>query len=302
MTNYYLGFDLGGTSLKSGFGNSSEGIISFQTYPLANKTINNLKKTFLLALNDIVRKSKLSKTPNRLLAVGLATPGIINHDTGLILGSSPNLPCLQNMNLKDLVADITQLPVWTDNDANLMTLAEAKHCSSHSVLGITVGTGIGTGFVVDHQIFHGEHFRALEAGHTIVVPQGRQCLCGKKGCLEAYCSAESIKNLVYESHPELVNLSLSDIFQHLGGNVQSIVNNTLSIFGIGIANLIMILNPGTVVIGGGVTEITFYNFPLLTEKITSSLTEAFKDVLIKKAKFGNQAGVLGGIYLAESSM
>ena len=343
-----IGFDLGGTSLKFGFGNSREGLLYFDTIYHEEKSLDSLIKTFKEAFEKCksefgVRSSEFGNPNTELLTLGIATPGIVDDKNGIILGSTPNLPFLKGLNLKNLLQEITQLPVFIENDANLMTLGEAFYENSKSLLGITIGTGIGTGFVEAQQKPHpflfptstnkkpigdwhyrgeaeyselrtqnsellysysllkGESNLAMEAGHIIVVPNGRLCLCGKKGCLEAYASAESIKRIISEKYPEFKGMSINSILLQKDSNIQKAVLEQLELLAIGIANIIVILNPEVVAIGGGMIENENFDFTYLKNQVLKNLSTDYHKVNIKKAIQGNKAGVIGAIIFSEIS-
>jgi glucokinase len=290
VSNYLMGFDLGGSSLKYGYGNDERGLIYFNKITHQNKSLEGIIASFKCALQDMEERH------NDFSGLCLASPGIIDAEKGIILGSSPNLTSIQNVNLKEILQDLAKIPAMVENDANLMTFAEAKHCNSQSVLGITIGSGIGTGFVDNNKIFHGEKWLALEAGHTTVVPNGRQCLCGKKGCLEAYCSANSMERIIKESHPELAEAHIFELLNNKTPDIKAKFREILNIFAVGLANLVIVLNPGTLVIGGGVIEIESFDFEYLRSQVYANLNPEFRDFEIKKAIHGNKAGVIGGIY------
>lgn len=298
LGKYVIGFDLGGTSLKYGIGNSTEGIIYFNSKKHSEKSIKGLKTLFSYAIEDIRKHS------DDFYAICIASPGIINKDSGMILGSVPNLPFLKNQNLKELLSKLTGLPVVIDNDANIMTYGESLRHGKKSVLGITIGTGIGTGFVSDGNIFNGINWKAMEAGHTIVMPEGRKCMCGKQGCLEAYASANSILRIFNENFPETVKYNIGEIFYRCNqnDNYRTLINEIYKLFAISVSNLIMILDTDVVSIGGGVIEIHDFDFEYLKTCISKNLTEEYHNVIIEKAIFGNKAGVYGSIILGERSI
>jgi len=292
--------DLGGSSLKYGYGNSQEGLLYYNAVFHKEKSLTALEELFARVIQEIVGSSLAAtdtKTPRDFSALCIATPGIVNPQYGRVMGSVPNIPYIEGVNLKDLLFPLCQLPVYVENDANMMTLAESYQCTTESVVGITIGSGIGTGLVINHQIFHGEDARAMEAGHIIVSPGGRRCFCGKKGCFEAYCSSDSMKRIVGEHFPDTQGMSILKILNHESPAVQKVIRQILDIFAIALSNLIMILNPGTIVIGGGVIEIESFPFDYLCHQTYENLTSEFKECLIKKAVFGNKAGCVGGCYL-----
>ncbi|MCL2062811.1 MAG: ROK family protein [Candidatus Cloacimonetes bacterium] len=306
---YSIGFDLGGSSLKYGYGNKKEGLLYFNTLHHEDKSLEGLIKLFNKALSDLTSlTSEGCDYKHSFTALGIATPGIVDTKNGVVLDSTPNLPFLKNLNLKSILNDITNIPVFVENDANLMTLAEASILSDKNVIGITIGTGIGTGFVQNisniddkklskslNKIFKGENLKAMEAGHIIVVPNGRLCLCGKKGCLEAYCSAESMKRIIFEEYPDLNNMTLNSILKINEKKIQKKIYQIYDIFAVGLANLIVILDPGSIILGGGLVEDENYDFEYIKNKIFSNLTSIYQNVKIHKACYGNKAGVIGAI-------
>ena len=308
---YYIGFDLGGSSLKYGYGNKEKGLlfsdkIYHQTYssngvPAVESIesrgadLPSLITTFRTAFTH------LSKQHKHFKALGLASPGVIDTANGIVLGSTPNLPYIKNVNLKDILHDITHLPIFIENDANLMTFAEAMHWESDSTLGITLGSGIGTGFVHQNSIFSGTKYLAMEAGHTIVMPNGRTCLCGKKGCLEAYSSADSIVRIISEIFPYKNKLNIEEIIRSDNPAIKKVLNEILELLAISLSNLVMVLNPDTVVIGGGVIEIDGFDFEYLKSNILNHLTSEFRDINIQKAYYKNTSGVMGAILYSENN-
>jgi glucokinase len=297
MNNNIFGFDLGGTFLKYGIGNQKQGLIYFNKKRNPSKSIHELMLLFKKILNELL---ELHPNPK---CISIASPGIIDCSTGLILGSTPNLPYLQGENLLKLFKDITSLPVLIDNDANLMTLAESKQFLNKSVLGITIGSGIGTGFVDFNGIFHGNTWKGLEAGHIIVIPNGRQCLCGKKGCFEAYASANSIIRIMNENFPETKSLSIQEILNlvQTSSKYTSTIQTIYTTFATALSNIIMILNPDVIVIGGGVIEIPSFDFTYLKKGTIQLLSKEYHNVIIQKALYGNQAGVIGAIILGSQT-
>jgi len=298
--NDIICFDLGGSSLKYGYGNSTDGLLFYDAIFHKEKSLTALEELFARVIGEIKEKanagSPLVTTDSKFSALCIASPGIVNSH-GRVMGSVPNIPYIEGVNLKDILYPLCQLPVYVENDANMMTLAESYETDSDVVVGITIGSGIGTGLVVNHQIFHGEDSRAMEAGHMIVSPGGRRCFCGKKGCWEAYCSSDSMRRIVFEHFPDTDGLSILKILNHESPAVQKVIRQLLDVFAIALSNLIMILNPGTIVIGGGVIEIESFPFDYLCHQTYENLTSEFKDCIIKKAVHGNKAGCFGGCYL-----
>ena len=295
-TKYYAGFDLGGSSLKYGYGNIEEGLKFFKTKNHEEKTLEALKQILKDAYDDIT--NSVIDSEIKIEGLGMATPGIVNNDTVVVLGSTPNLPFLKGLNLKELLEEITNVPVAVENDANLMTLAESINVQEENILGITIGSGIGTGFVHKKRIFKGEHYKAMEAGHMIIKPNGRLCLCGKKGCVEAYSSADSMKKIIGDQFPEFKKLPINEILKLTDFRIKLILRELQDVLAHAIANLIVVLDPGIVFIGGGIIETESYDFKYLKNQINAFLSNDYKNFTVKKAVLGNRAGVMGGVMLS----
>ncbi|MDD2651036.1 MAG: ROK family protein, partial [Candidatus Cloacimonetes bacterium] len=226
----------------------------------------------------------------------------VDVDRGMITGITPNLPNIQNIAFKKEIEKNNNIKVYLENDANLMSYAEASLYPSQSVLGITIGTGIGSGFIYQNDIFRGQNYSAIELGHTIVNLGGRRCKCGKFGCVEAYSSANSMLAICREEFP---NLEINNIAHLLkigkeNKEIKSKINLLNSYLAMTIANAVSTLDPQVVCIGGGVVEIKDFDFDFLKQKIKGFLASNYQCVKIVKAQFENRAGIYGGILIAES--
>lgn len=293
----FAGLDLGGSFLKFGIGNKDQGIIDHDKIAVINPNNENaVLDTISLAINIILNShSDISE-------FAMGSPGTVNTIKGIVTGVTPNIPCLTRINLKQEIEMRHNISIHIENDANIMALAEKTFYPDKSLLGITVGTGIGSGFVNENGIFRGDFFSALELGHTIVENNGRNCKCGKQGCVESYSSAPSIIDQCNQRFPDLKDKSIGELYKIADSNqiLNDYLNSRQSYLAIGIANAIMILNPSVVVIGGGVVDIPQYDFNFMKSSILHHLQGQYRNTIIEKAKFGNQAGIFGAICLAES--
>lgn len=300
MKNVFAAFDLGGSFLKYGMGNSSSLIQYDSRLSVKSSEPEYIYSLFTKAFEDL--KEHLAK--DELIAGAcIGSPGTANSKTGKVEGINPNLPCWTGANPIKALQPVWNIPIHLDNDANLMTYGEyAAYPKAHSLLGITIGTGIGSGYVSRQGIFHGSSYSALEVGHTIVVQDGELCNCGKKGCAEAYASANSILKSVSCSDPSFYGKSIKEILDlaKTNENVKLQIEHSFSLLAIAIANAITILNPAVLIIGGGVADIDSFPFPFLEKKILHYLMNDHKqNLIISKAKYGNKAAILGGIILSE---
>jgi glucokinase len=206
----------------------------------------------------------------QVAGVGVGSPGPLDRARGIVL-LTPNLGWTL-LPLRDLVSRSVQLPATLDNDANCAIYGEwwvgaAK--GSRYVVGLTIGTGIGGGIVVDGKLYHGTSDIAGEIGHTTIDSTGRRCKCGNYGCLEAYASGPAIAARAVEgieagadsSLGKLVGGDLSkvtaqtvyDAAQQGDDYALEVVRETAKLLGAGVANLVNIFNPDVIVLVGGVT-------------------------------------------------
>lgn len=249
--------------------------------------------------------------------MGVGSPGCIDINSGKVLGSCPNLPFWVGTNLKQIFRRFS-VPVAVDNDANLMALAEAKRGvakNSRNIICLTIGSGIGGGIILNGEIFRGSDFAAGEIGHTTVGFSKEKCRCGAIDCLETYASVNSmlkmtqrlikinqkgvLYNLIRRNENRLDLEIFFQAFHNKDSIARKIVNQTCQILSSGIANGVNILNPDMVVIGGGLVEVDSHIIQKIEQQVKQkAFATATKNLKIKKAKLGNQAGFIGAAYLA----
>ncbi len=286
---FKIGIDLGGTKTEGILLDESLKVIERKRIP----TIQDYKKiieTITILVNDLKLKS------DGRVTVGVCTPGVISQKTGLIKNS--NTQCLIGMPLKkDLEKTIGQ-KILMENDANCFAMAEARLGAAQNydvVFGVIMGTGVGGGIVINGKIHNGRSNIAGEWGHHIIRPHGNRCYCGKQGCVETYVSGPALeKRWKYLTGK---NESLPEIIQNFSGNkAEEWKKEFLENFAIGLANVVNILDPDVVVLGGGVSNIPF----LYDEGKNLIYKNVFNDLVdtpILKNKLGDSAGVFGASLL-----
>lgn len=286
---FKIGIDLGGTKTEGILLDESLKVIERKRIP----TIQDYKKiieTITILVNDLKLKS------DDRVTVGVCTPGVISQKTGLIKNS--NTQCLIGMPLKkDLEKTIGQ-KILMENDANCFAMAEARLGAAQNydvVFGVIMGTGVGGGIVINGKIHNGRSNIAGEWGHHIIRPHGNRCYCGKQGCVETYVSGPALeKRWKYLTGK---NESLPEIIQNFSGNkAEEWKKEFLENFAIGLANVVNILDPDVVVLGGGVSNIPF----LYDEGKNLVYKNVFNDLVdtpILKNKLGDSAGVFGASLL-----
>jgi glucokinase len=245
--------------------------------------------------------------------VGIGAPGPLDTARGVVL-LTPNLGW-RNFPLRDRVADAVGLPAALDNDANCAIFGEwwqgAARGARH-VIGLTIGTGIGGGIVLDGKIYHGASDIAGEFGHMTIDPAGRRCGCGNYGCLEAYASGPAIAKRAVEG---IEAGERSCLAEYVGGDLRAVtaqvvyqaahdgdeyalevVRETARLLGAGVASLINIFNPEVVVICGGVTLAGDHLFvPLETEVKRRAFRPAVVVCRIVPGELPGTAGVYGAV-------
>jgi len=289
-----LGIDLGGTKI--------EGIlIDEQFQVIKRERVPTLREEgYNAILSRIVKlaKSIIKDLPDLESPIGICTPGTIESETGLLKNS--NTVCLIGKPIqKDMERELG-IPVVMENDANCFALAEATIGAAKKynvVFGVILGTGCGGGITMLRNIHRGANRIAGEWGHHCLVPGGRECYCGNRGCTEAYISGTALEKEWFELSGE--KSRVTDIID--SGKYKDHPEwkeNFLKNFGRGLANVIDILDPHAIVIGGGLSRIDF----LYTEGKESVYKETFSKIVrtpILKNKLGDSAGVFGAAMLAD---
>ena len=291
---YRLGIDLGGTKI--------EGILIDEQFQVIKRERVPTKREegYEAILSRIVKlaKSIIEDVPNLESPIGICTPGTIESETGLLKNS--NTVCLIGKPIqKDMERELG-IPVVMENDANCFALAEATIGAAKKynvVFGVILGTGCGGGITMLRNIHRGANRIAGEWGHHCLIPGGRECYCGNRGCTEAYISGTALEKEWFELSGE--KSRVTDIIE--SGNYKNHPEwkeNFLKNFGRGLANVIDILDPHAIVLGGGLSRIDF----LYTEGRESVYKETFSKIVrtpILKNKLGDSAGVFGAAMLAD---
>ncbi len=301
MTNktpVYLGIDIGGTAVKYGWGNPVSGFNFFDRMQIRTGSVKELSSIISKILDETDTHIGLGKVGG----IGLGTAGMIDNKTKKLVGINPNLKQWINLNPVNIFPEKYRSLVRIENDANLMALAEAlKEPDAQYVIGITIGTGIGCGFVQNGRIYKGSKGLAMELGHNIVKHNGALCNCGRKGCLEAYTSLGGLRNRISALYPENRISGFVDIIYLAAKDrrIKRYFHDAISYLAVSIANLAINLDPDLIVIGGGAVEIDVYPVKHLFNQIAEELPLHLRQsVRIKRAEFGNSAGVMGAIILA----
>ena len=283
-----IGIDLGGTKIEGILLDDSLNVIQRKRIATPQENYDEIINQISFLVND------LSKNIGDF-TLGICTPGAISKQTGLLKNS--NTQCLIGQPLREDLEQKLERKILMENDANCFAISEAMMgcAKNHSVVfGVIMGTGVGGGIVIDGKIHHGRTNIAGEWGHHTLHQNGNQCYCGKQGCVETYISGPALeKNWEKltgnkQSIPEIVN-SDNTMF---GQWKESFLDN----FGTGLANVIDILDPDVIVLGGGLSNIDF----LYSDGISNVYKKVFSDLVdtpILKNSLGDSAGVFGAALL-----
>jgi glucokinase len=311
--------DLGVTSIKVGVVPYDGGnVLGMRSMPTnsdhgAKFVVDRMVEMIRGCMQDAAREENIPE--EGFIGIGLGSPGPLDRKTGTVI-ETPNLGW-RNFPLRDLISNSIGLEAELDNDANCATIGEWWMGAGQGVqtlIGVTLGTGIGGGIVLDGRVFHGAADVAGEVGHMTIDSTGRKCKCGNYGCLEAYASGPAIAARAIEGLetgdtsilPSLVNDDLSRITAEtvyeaiVAGDLyaKEVMRETAKFLGVGLANLINILNPGMVVISGGVTQAGEHLFePLRAQIRRRAFRHAEQSCQIVSTTLEGKAGVIGAAYM-----
>ena len=315
LDKYYIGIDLGGMSAKAGLigeDGSLHRIMRAETN--ANDGANSTAKKLAALAEELICECAIAKAD--VLAIGIGSPGVINSESGTVVNWSnfgwANVP------LAELVAKEIGLPVYVTNDANAAALGEAYYGSgkkyADSVM-ITLGTGVGGGIVIGGKLIEGYRSAGAELGHTVIRKGGVQCTCGRRGCLECYASATALmretkramqKNadsLMWKLSSRLEDVSGKTAFSaaQQGDRVaKRVVREYVASLGEGIVNVVNLLRPRVIILGGGVSNEGENLLKPLRRFVLRHIyaPASYAPLALVQATLGNDAGIYGAAQYA----
>jgi len=320
LMQYYVGIDLGGTNIKAGVVTSEGAILNKKSIKTnVNRPMEEIVSDMGRLATEVIAEAGLAKTD--VTAIGIGSPGTPDNKTGYLVYAN-NLPF--NMTpMRKIIRRIIDLPVYIDNDANCAAMAEsvagAAKGAADSVT-ITLGTGIGSGVIINHRIFSGFNQAGAEFGHTTLVVGGVPCTCGRKGCFESYGSASALIRMTKAAAEANPASRLNDVIRSRDGKVNAkiafdamrlgdeaaagVVEEYLEYLSDGLANVINAYMPEILVIGGGVcNEGDPLLFPLREKTMSKPyFGPGVKKTEIRLAEMGNDAGIVGAAMMGKSCM
>ena len=317
MTINRIGIDVGGTNVKIALVNDEGKILYSNSVPTRAEmgyeyTVNNIKQ----AIYDLLKETKLE--PKDIQGIGFGFPGQVDYKAGIVR-NAPNIPGWVEIPIAKIFEDEFHIPTRVDNDVRCAALGELNYGAGkgcENLICITVGTGIGSGLVVNGRLVRGASNAAGEIGHIkLQMNGGPICGCGDTGCLEAFASGPAIVALA----EDYIRGGKSTKFRELANGApitpyivceatkagdpvaQRIFTIVGEYIGIGLASVVNLLNPEKIIIGGGVADAGEYLFNPLTETLKKrAMKLAGETVKVVHAQLGNTAGVIGASLLIES--
>lgn len=318
---YYIGIDLGGTNIAAGIVDENYNIIKKASTPTnAGRPADVITADIAALCKKLV--DDLGISMDEIGSIGIATPGSANCETGEILYAN-NLPFSHYpMQAKLSEALGTSKRVYIENDANAAAKAESvagvAKGSKYSVM-ITLGTGVGGGIILDGQVYSGFNFAGAELGHMVIVKDGRECTCGRKGCWETYSSAtglirttrEKIEACRAEGRTTVMEEMIGGDLDRTSGRTafnamrqgdeagKEVVEEYISYLTTGLVNIINIFQPNVLSIGGGISNEGDFLIDLLHDRVFAETysRDGTPQCELKIATLKNDAGIIGAAAL-----
>lgn len=295
MSEYVIGLDLGGTKVEACLMNANKDILLRERSPSNHDAgLQGIIDT----IDELYQKVREGK---EIKAIGIGTPGTLVKETNTLLGS-PQSPNYNIPGFLNQLEEKLQLPLIVENDANCLALAEffATDEKKYShVMAVILGTGVGSGLILDKKLYRGKNGGAGEFGHITIDYSGRPCPCGRKGCIQAYLAGPAIEKRYEEiSHESISTKEIYQRYLQKEPHALKIIQESLQIFGEAIGNMANVFDLDAVILGGGVSNMTIWydESPHYLKNVFFGLER--KDFPILKAKLGDSAGVIGAAYLA----
>ncbi|MFH1753252.1 MAG: ROK family protein [Candidatus Omnitrophota bacterium] len=318
MKKYYIGVDLGGTNTKVALLGKRFDILRKSSFPTPldkrpSRVISIIKSVIDDMLND--RRASLKE----VFGIGIGLAGLVNTREGFIY-NLVNIPGWRGVNIKKMLQNIAKVPVYADNDANVMALAEfykGAGKGSKNLICVTLGTGVGGGIILNGDIYRGSTFSAGEIGHIPLNEEGPRCNCGGTACIETYVGnrymmrelTRKIKRGDSTVLKEMAGRDLSRLTPELlykaarrGDRFAKDFWEELGVkLGIALAGIVNVFNPDCIIIGGGVASAGKFLFAPIRKTIKRRAMEVqSKHIRILKAKLGGDAGLVGAGILVET--
>ncbi len=306
---YNIGVDLGGTNIVVGLLNDKYEIVDKKSVPTKReRNYTEILKDIAMLCIEIIEDNNIEQSDVKWIGVG--SPGTCDSKNCIVTYSA-NIK-FENVNVKEEIQKYINLPVFLGNDANCAAYGEYKAGAGRGTSNasmITLGTGVGGGFIVDGKLLEGNYFNGAEIGHIVISVDGRKCGCGRLGCFEAYCSATALIDMANEMAETTKETKLHtlngndktkttakmvfDCYDDGDEHMKEVVEKYYKYLAEGITNIINIFDPEIFIIGGGVSARGEKLINPVIEKIKERTYGKGINCEIKIATLGNDAGIIG---------
>ncbi len=320
MEPVFLGVDIGGTKVAAGLVDARGRILAKARVPMVSRGdaaagLRSVESAIAAALQAQAGKGTAPA------AIGISSPGPLDPERGVVL-NPPNLPCWRNFPLAQEIQKAHGLPTRIDNDANAAALAEAlwgAGAGYRYVFYATLGTGIGTGLVLDGRIYHGRTGAAVEAGHISLDYRGPRCGCGKRGCIEALASGPAIAQRARE-RLAAAGADAAKLLESAGGDPQAVtaeavaaawragdplatavLRETADLLAIWLGDVIDVLEPEVIIFGGGMGDLfAEWAEPMRAQLPQWSINSRCREIPVVRAHYGEDSGIAGAAALCSA--
>src|SRR5580692_11697516 len=313
-----IGVDIGGTKVAAGVVDASGKILTQLRKPMATNDGAEAGFKAVTSAIDSLLAGEAAKPQAQVKAIGICAPGPLDPKSGVVL-NPPNLPCWRNFPLAARIAEDYRVPVKVDNDANAAALAETIWGAARGyryVFYATIGTGIGTGIVLDEGIYHGNTGAAGEGGHVSIDYRGPVCNCGKRGCIEILAAGPAIGSRARaqltsnpSQHSSILDLAQGNIaavtsemvgqaFSAGDPIAREILQETVELLVPWLGNIVDLLDPDVLVMGGGVAAMLKPFFQEIRDRLPPwCVNPRASEIPLLMAHYGADAGIAGGAAL-----
>lgn len=315
---HYIGVDIGGSNISAAvLDDSLRMFVKKSVKTNGTRPYDEVREDIIILIESVIAAEKLDRM--QISSIGIGCPGICNAENGVVEFSN-------NLNwhdapLKDDVERHFNIKTFLDNDANAAAYGEfiagaAK--GANSAVVITLGTGVGSGIIINKKLLYGENYAGAEIGHTVIEVDGEPCTCGRKGCFEAYSSSRGLIHMTKEALKEK-NSSMNELVEK-DGKISArtafyaarlddeagvaVVKKYIKYLAAGIANTINIFQPDILCVGGGICNEGDYLLVPLKELVDKEIFSrgSVKRPEIKICELGNDAGIIGAAMLFKERM
>lgn len=311
---YHIGLDVGGMSVKGGIIDVkgtlyAKKVIETEALNRTDEFIGDMAELIL----DLVKIAKVKKEDVR--SVGLGIPGTVNGKEGIVTYAC-NIG-FRNVPLAEILSKKTGIPVYLSNDANCAALGEVQYGSGkgyRDAIMVTLGTGVGSGIILDGAIYEGRLGAGAEAGHMTIRAGGEICGCGRRGCFEAYSSASALirdTKRAIEENPDSEMKTVAERDGKVSGKTafeaykqgdaaaKRLIEGYVENLGIGLVNLVNLFRPEIILLGGGISNEGKYFTDMVERYVNENAYGGASNpyVVVRKAALGNDAGLFGAAAL-----